>query len=435
MKDDLHVTTHVGRDLLQSASLFKHEHSVAWEYVSNGLEYIDPGVSPVVHVTVDTKKRKMSVQDNGRGMTFDDLRRYFQMHGENIDRRKGKPGRGFFGTGKSAAFGIAKHLRVTTVRNGVRSRVELERTAIESENAERIVPIKVLDREVATKQENGTLVEIEDIQLKRLDPASIIRHVERHIAHWPNAVVFVNNHRCEFIEPPISAEHVFDVAGSEFERSLGNVKLIVKVAKAPLEDELQGISITSGGVWHETTLAGCERKPFANYIFGIFEVPALSADKSPISPFDMSRSMRLNPRNELVAEIYRFIGMNVEQCRRALELNDRERRKAEDAKKLAKEAEAIAEIINKDFAEWRNQVRQVVAQTSGKADVFEGTVLGDDDQNYVLGSDVPATSIDTSAGPGPLDATSGGATSNPAGGGHFRASFGKSDDLCGSHQY
>ena len=32
------VTTHVGRDLLQSAALFKHEHSVVWEYVSNGLD-------------------------------------------------------------------------------------------------------------------------------------------------------------------------------------------------------------------------------------------------------------------------------------------------------------------------------------------------------------------------------------------------------------
>ncbi len=39
---ELRVRSHVGRDLLQSAALFKHEHSVVWEYVSNGLEYKDP---------------------------------------------------------------------------------------------------------------------------------------------------------------------------------------------------------------------------------------------------------------------------------------------------------------------------------------------------------------------------------------------------------
>jgi hypothetical protein len=38
----LKVTSHVGRDLLQSAQLFRHEHAVVWEYVSNGLQYKDP---------------------------------------------------------------------------------------------------------------------------------------------------------------------------------------------------------------------------------------------------------------------------------------------------------------------------------------------------------------------------------------------------------
>ena len=47
------------------------------------------------------------------------------MHGENIDRKAGRPGRGRFGTGKSAAFGIGDVLRLTTVRNGKRSKVEL----------------------------------------------------------------------------------------------------------------------------------------------------------------------------------------------------------------------------------------------------------------------------------------------------------------------
>ena len=64
--DTLKVTVHVGRDLLQSAALFKHEHSVVWEYVSNGLEYKEDGVNPVVTVVVDSKNYKITIRDNGR---------------------------------------------------------------------------------------------------------------------------------------------------------------------------------------------------------------------------------------------------------------------------------------------------------------------------------------------------------------------------------
>src|SRR6266536_2620661 len=145
---DLKVTSHVGRDLLQSAALFKHEHSVVWEYVSNGLEYVDPGVSPIVKVAVDSKSHRITIRDNGRGMSFSDLHRYFQMHAENIDRKRGKPGRGLFGTGKSAAFGIANLLRVTTARGGKRSCVELIRSAIEAPGGDDSVPVGIIARDV-----------------------------------------------------------------------------------------------------------------------------------------------------------------------------------------------------------------------------------------------------------------------------------------------
>jgi hypothetical protein len=423
----LKVTSHVGRDLLQSAALFKHEHSVVWEYVSNGLEYSEPGVNPTVKVVVDTKNHTLKITDNGRGMTFSDLHRYFQMHGENVDRKKGVPGRGLFGTGKSAAFGIANLLRVTTIRNGARSKVELTRAAIESKDADRHVPVTVLENSQPTSAPNGTLIEIEQIQLKRIDANAIIRHVERHIAHWPNATVFVNTHKCEFVEPPVATVHVVSSKGGPFEAVLGAVELKIKVAKAPLEEELQGIAIISGGVWHETSLAGSERKPFANYIFGTLDVPALAADRSPISPFDMSRSMRLNPRNEVVAQIYGFIGSNVERIRLDLERQDRERRSAAEAKKLEREANSIADIINKDFAEWKSQIRKVTAQFSGRTDVFTGTALGEDEPVLIEGTELPASVVNTTGGPGPMGGNGGSDQSAGSGGKRFEENSDRSD--------
>ena len=107
LEDGLTVKFHVGRDLLQSAALFKNESSVVWEYVVNSIQYVEPGTSPKINVKVDGKKKYIQISDNGKGMSSDDLNHFFTMHGENQERIKGRPGRGKFGTGKSAAFGIA----------------------------------------------------------------------------------------------------------------------------------------------------------------------------------------------------------------------------------------------------------------------------------------------------------------------------------------
>ena len=139
---DVTVTTHVGRDLLQSAGLFKHDRLVVWEYVSNGLQYVDSGTNPLVRVKLDKKHRKIVIRDNGRGMDLEGLKNYFVMHGENLDRKAGRAGRGRFGTGKSAAFGIADTLRITTVCGGKRSKVELTREQIESVQNGQAIPLK-----------------------------------------------------------------------------------------------------------------------------------------------------------------------------------------------------------------------------------------------------------------------------------------------------
>ena len=46
----LFVRSHVARDLLQNAALFKTDKLAVWEYVSNSLQYVDPGTNPVVRV-------------------------------------------------------------------------------------------------------------------------------------------------------------------------------------------------------------------------------------------------------------------------------------------------------------------------------------------------------------------------------------------------
>jgi hypothetical protein len=101
------VKSHVARDLLQSAGLFKTDKLVVWEYVSNGLQYVGAGTNPVVKVSLDSRKKRISIQDNGRGMDWKGLQNFFVMHGENLDRKEGRPGRERF---VSVPTGMKQHL-------------------------------------------------------------------------------------------------------------------------------------------------------------------------------------------------------------------------------------------------------------------------------------------------------------------------------------
>jgi HSP90 family molecular chaperone len=213
--DTIVVRTHIGRDLLQSAALFKTAKLVLWEYVSNGLQYKEPGISSVVNVTLDSRRKQIVVDDNGRGMDRDGLQNFFVMHGENVDRKAGRPGRGRFGTGKAAAFGIADDLRVSSIRDGMRNTVELSRKGIEAAGGDEI-PVQTIERNVNTNEPNGTIVTLSNIRIKILDQRGVISFIERHLAHWPQKpLVVVNNHPCEFTEPPISRTLGFRPSGPQ----------------------------------------------------------------------------------------------------------------------------------------------------------------------------------------------------------------------------
>jgi hypothetical protein len=390
---DLYVTSHVARDLLQSSGVFEHERLVVWEYVSNGLDYVDAGVKPVVKVLIDNHRGAISCIDNGRGMDFAGLRNFFTMHGENVDRQQRRPVRGFFGTGKSAAFGIASVLRVTTVRGGKRSKAELRREDIEAASTGDPIPVRILENEVITGAPNGTAIEIEQIHLKHIDQKSIIEFIERHLARWSrDATVFVNNHECEFREPPVAQIYTFS-PDDAFRDLLGDAQLRVKVSKIPLDGDYQGVSVFSNGVWYENTLAGSERKEQANLIFGEIDVPELADQGSaPIPAFDLSRRMKLNKSNPLVRAIHAFIGVHVEDVRKQLVEEEKKRKRTEQAQRLQKEANRIAEIINSDFAAFRKKLKAAQAKVSGSVDprttLFEG---GDQDQELLQpGGDIGA---------------------------------------------
>jgi hypothetical protein len=365
-KAQLKVTSHVGRDLLASAASFKSEAVVVWEYVVNSLQYVDPGVSPRVQVTIAQGKKGIVISDNGSGMSIHELEHFFRMHGKNLERQAGKPGRGKFGTGKSAAFGIANILHVDTIRNGKRNVVTLTRDMINVSDGEDIpVEWSVKDEKVDTP--NGTTISILDLNLDRVKRASIIEYIERHLqafrAKAPD--VAIDDHVCSYREPGTSESLTFKP--SEIQRQvLGDVTLTIKVASAPLgTSEQQGISVTAGvGNLVAIERAGIEGKEFGNYLFGDIDVPALETYPTPIEPFDSTRSLQLNPQHPVVVVLLGFIGSKLEEARASLVRRSKEARKTEQARRLAAEADKIAEILNEDFRKISERLHEIRAASS-----------------------------------------------------------------------
>lgn len=393
---DLRVTSHVGRDILASAAGFKTEAAVVWEYVVNSLQYVDRGITPVVDVRIDHRKSTITISDNGAGMDHAVLQHFFTMHGENLERRAGRPGRGKFGTGKSAAFGIATSLQIDTVRDGLRNEIELTRSMIDSSGGEEI-PLQWVTQNEATDAPNGTVVTISDVLLPRIDAASIIDYIERNLAFFRGSdpQVAVNAHICEYHEPRIAETHVFRPSTTQA-KVIGDVELTIKVGQAPLPDADQGIAVTAGpGNLVAIERGGIERKEFGTYLFGEIDVPVLEDRASPIEPYDTTRSLRLNPRHPVAAVLLSFIGSKLEEVRKKLVAAEQAARQSEQARRLAAESERIAEVLNDDFKELRRRLREIRAATArvGEiASVFGETAPGDAESDvWVSGLDEPGT--------------------------------------------
>ena len=169
------------------------------------------------------------------------------MHAVNPDRQRGRGGRGKFGTGKSAAFGIAHKLRVETRRAVQRNVVELTRAAIDETTGNNI-PVDWIVKNEPTDEPNGTVVTISDIKIRRLDRQRVVDYIERHLQAFRaiKPEVAVNDHVCTYVEPESTEDPRKFRPTEQQQKILGDIELVVKISKAPLNDSEIGIIVTAG---------------------------------------------------------------------------------------------------------------------------------------------------------------------------------------------
>jgi hypothetical protein len=361
---NIQVVSHVGRDILQSAQLFRTPEAAVWEYVVNSLQYIDQAVVPRVSITVDPKAKTITIEDNGSGMDVTDLNHYFTMHGENRARRKGVPGRGKFGTGKSAAFGIGTMLRLSTTKNAKRQVVTLDRASIDAADGS-FVPVNVVEQDAdASSDPNGTTIKISGITVK-LAKEPIVALIERHLSAFQGSpTVTVNGRVCDIVRPAATLSRVFFPTPEQADL-IGEIELTVSAATMPLDEIHRGVQITIGTdnlIAVET--AGVDSKEYGRQLFGHVDCADLDNPKyDPVAAYTNDRSMKLNKAHPVALALTTFIGASLEQVRQELVDEGRKVKADADARRLKQTTDKIADILNEDLKEFSERLEDLAGTT------------------------------------------------------------------------
>lgn len=343
----LQVTSHVARDLLQNAAYFNSVPKAVAEYVSNAIDNAPP--RQAVRCAVKLSRDEIRIADDASGMSYTELFNFFQMHGVNVQRARGRAVRGKFGTGKSAAFGIANTLQIETVKEGKRNVVELRRAEVELAKDGQPIPVREVVANESTSAHAGTTVLIRDLVVKNVDADATRNYLEKILGrHLRLHQIVVNGAPCQFREPPSTKTFRFKPSRAIAEQ-IGAASCVLKISKEPLGRDDNTVAILCNGFLHATTLAGKQGEPFVEFIFGEVEAPRLDEDTGPIPPFDNTRNLALNPQNARVQALAAWLGDCIEQVRAELVERDRRRRYSKEMRLLVKVAGEIENYLNDDF--------------------------------------------------------------------------------------
>lgn len=142
------------------------------ELVSNSYDADAHKVTLILNDS-DVMNKTISVEDNGHGMTFDEINSCFLVIGRNrrdgdAKNQKTRSGKRFVigkkGIGKLAFFGIAKTIEITTVSNGLLNSFIMDWE--ELKNSDKVYKPCIIKKNEKTKLPNGTRLTLSNIARK-----------------------------------------------------------------------------------------------------------------------------------------------------------------------------------------------------------------------------------------------------------------------------
>ena len=246
--------------------------------------------------------KRITVKDDGTGMSFDDLNEKFLKIGRNrrldLDEDKTLEGRlvlGKKGLGKLSMFGIGKQIMITSVKDGFETSFLMDYDKIRA-NTGSYEP-EIICAEKKTSDANGTTIVIDRINRKSdFDLAGIEQGIrDRFHIFSPDFVVHIGDEividNCKISEESYQFSwHFPDDYIADFEKHADllafakerNVTGSLYTAYTPLKSSVQGIVLFSRNklVQENKTFDKRGNDNFFLYMTGSFDVDFIDNDKS-----------------------------------------------------------------------------------------------------------------------------------------------------------
>lgn len=329
----MNMGSNIGRDVLKRAQGFQEIPTAVFEYFANAYESYNQGQRLIVYV--DITKNKLVVRDFGVGMSFEQLMKYWTMHGETSRRENGLNLRGYNGTGKIAGYRIAEQIEVRTVKNGLRQITRLHIRTIEKAAANSTpIAIEIVEKNVPTSEENGTVITLSYPKKSVLPDgfnASFIRDIREKTAKemmmWMKGAEFIIN-GVEVVAAEVPSDSI-ETRVSE----CGNFTAKLHHLEKGYRDELPKVFISIGGIFVAHELFGKENHRLGNRVHVTVDTTKEWCDEHFFNRRELftseSRDLKLKANCPEAISYKNWIEATVGDYMKLLEEQENERRRLE----------------------------------------------------------------------------------------------------------
>lgn len=222
----------------------------------------------------DAREKEIIIEDDGHGMSFDEINSSFLIVGRNRRQKeqseRSRNGKRFVigrkGIGKLAFFGIAKHIRIETVQNYLRTTFELDWEDLKKQGeVEKKYTPELLEKEDPADIRQGTKIILTEIKRKSdYDPEALALSLAKgfQIFDEPDFDVFIiyNNDEDNKIklENKLRYKHLTEVIAWEFPRApkegaveeyefANKIKGRLLASETTVPSDMRGVALFSRG--------------------------------------------------------------------------------------------------------------------------------------------------------------------------------------------
>jgi len=365
MKFDMNTIQHLG------ISMYSRLPPVIGELVANSYDADAKNVN-IYFYDRDNNNKQIIVEDDGHGMTFEEISSCFLTIGRNRRKEEGDispSGRkviGRKGIGKLAMFGIANEIIVTTIKNGIKNVFRLNLDEIKNTKDVFYYPPHEVVNEIVNER-NKTIIKLHKLNRKsNFEPIEIAKDLAKRFLIFDesfkvsiyhndgNPIKVTNELRFENIKEEFSFIFPNDELNVDYENK-DKVTGKIIVSENTIKSSFQGIYLVARGkLIHENSFYDIRADDHIHsYITGYLNVDFIDDD----ADLDLISTNRqsLNWEYEKTSKLKEYI-------QEMLKFVSREARKKREQKKK----ELIEELHGSSIDDWLKAIPAIESKVAKK---------------------------------------------------------------------